>query len=488
MNNDLIGNLQALVKALEAGGYNAAPGTLVQGAALQIEDLSPVMQNVTYGEEHIKLQKVLKVEPAKGTLTQFDRQLSYGIFGGSAQIEGAVGQEETSDFVRIVVPMCYYSHTRRVTVVANMVQTVDGMKAEERAASDAAKKIAGDVEFDIFRGKADFSNAGVFDGNPLAIPSLPNILGADPQVRQSDAQVNTQDLMFNEYGSNLSVVVPGGGVLTQFNIEDAHVRSAMNLGSADRLFIDPLVLSAYNKTTFGAAGTATTLQRIVLAGSPQDASGADLRRQWTSGGVVQLESSRFLSGKTQPARARTTSPSAPTFTSAVAGTTSALSAGTYWYYVTAVNTAGESYPSAAGSQAVTLGQIVTLTISWSGSNGPVSYFNVYRSPAGGTAASAKFIGRVSYSGATTPFVDLGNKLPGFVTGFLLQTDTMALSELAPYSRLKLAVTDLSIPEAHFRFLTLKVFQPRKDCLIDNLVGTYSAFSGFPSSYNGGANI
>ena len=73
---------QALLKALEAGGYNAAPSTLVQGSALQIENLSAVMNNVTFDESHIHLQKMLKVESCKSTLAQFDRQLSYGIFGG----------------------------------------------------------------------------------------------------------------------------------------------------------------------------------------------------------------------------------------------------------------------------------------------------------------------------------------------------------------------------------------------------------------------
>jgi len=124
------------------------------------------MQVVTFDESHIKLQKMVKVESCKSTLAQFDRQLSYGIFGGSAQLEGAIGQEETSDFVRVTVPMAFYSHTRRVTIVANMVATVDGVKAEERAAADAAKKIAGDIEFDLFRGLADFSNAGVSTVTP----------------------------------------------------------------------------------------------------------------------------------------------------------------------------------------------------------------------------------------------------------------------------------------------------------------------------------
>jgi hypothetical protein len=101
---------------------------------------------------------------------------------------------------------------------------------------------------------------------------------------------------------------------------------------------------------------------------------------------------------------------------------------------------------------------------------------VYRSLAGGTAASAKYIGRIAAVGqvagaGTTAFIDLGNKKPAFVTGFLVQGDTMGVKELSPYSRMKLAVTDLSTPEAHFRFACLAVYQPRKNVLLDNLVGS-----------------
>jgi hypothetical protein len=89
---------------------------------------------------------------------------------------------------------------------------------------------------------------------------------------------------------------------------------------------------------------------------------------------------------------------------------------------------------------------------------------VYR---GTTAANAKYIGRVAASGATV-FTDLGNKAPGFVTGYLIQKNTWGIHELAPYSRMKLAIKDLSMPEAHFRFLTLAGYQPRKNVIIDNL--------------------
>jgi hypothetical protein len=99
----MIEQLQSLMKALEAGSQLAAPDRLVQGAALQIEDLSPVMQNVTYDDGHIKLQKMLPSKDVKSQLHQFNRQLDYGIFGGSAQFEGGVGEEDTSNYVRAVV-------------------------------------------------------------------------------------------------------------------------------------------------------------------------------------------------------------------------------------------------------------------------------------------------------------------------------------------------------------------------------------------------
>lgn len=465
---DAIAKLQDLAKALEAGSYNAAPSTLVQGAALQVEDLSTVMTNTTFDDQHIKLQKMLKVESCKSTLAQFDRQLSYGIFGGSAQIEGNVGQEETSDFVRVTVPMCYYSHIRRVTDVSKMVATVDGIKSDDRAAADAAKKIAGDVEFDCFRGSADFSNAGVFDGHPGAMWLGPNMHGLDLQIRQSDMQRNAKDLMFAEYGSDDSVIIAGGGALSQEMIEDASVRSALNFGNADKLVVDPKVLSNYNKIAFGK-------ERIVLAGSAQDSTGADLRKQWVSNGTVSIEASRFLSGKAKPAPFRIdSSATAPSVAVASTTDTSAVTAFVagvkYQYYATTCNERGESVKSNTVEATVTAtGDKLELTITHP-SSGTFRYFNVYRSLAGGLAGTEKYIGRavVRIGQATTVFTDLGNKLPGFVTGFLLEADAGVLKELSPYSRKKLAETELSSVEAHFRFLTLCVVAPRKCVLIDNL--------------------
>ncbi len=463
--------VNSLVKTLEAGQYNAAPQTLTQGSALQVEDLSTVMYNTTFNDSHIKLQKMFPSKKSKSLLVQFDRQLSYGRFGGTAQREGAVGDIDVGDYIRAVVPMCFYSHVRRVTIAANMVDTVDGKSGEDREAENAAMKLSGDIEFDSFRGKDDFSNAGVFDANPLAMATLPNILGVGPQIRQSDFLLNTQDLMFDAYGSADSVVYSKNGPLDQGLIEDMHVRSQMNMGNADQLIVDPIILSGYNKIVAlnGGSNAGASVQRIVLAGSAQEASGADLRRQWVSNGTVSLESSRFLSGKSQSQRPTIGAPGAASAAAAagLAGSGS-LAAGAVTYYVTAENERGEGFRSVPVTVTALANGSVVLTITPGAGIGGIKMFNVYRGllPNG---ADAKYIGRVKYDGlGTQTFVDLGNRAPGFVTGYLLQKDTWEFRELSPYSRLKLAVSDLSVPEAHFRFLTLCGYEPRKNVIADNL--------------------
>ena len=286
--------------------------------------------------------------------------------------------------------------------------------------------------------------------------------GVDSQIRESDALSNTQDLMFAEYGSDQSVIVAVNGTLTQSFIEDAAVKSAMQHGSADKLLLDPISLSQYNKI-------AHAKERIMLAGSPQDATGANLRTQWTSSALVSMEASRFLSGKTRPARARAGSPIAPNIVgSSPMNAASVLEAGEYVYCVTAVSERGESIKSNPATVAVDDGDAGVVTIDQVAG---AKFYNVYRSEAGGSAATAKFIGRVKDSGAaTTVFTDLGNREPGSVTGFLVQSNTMSLHQLSAYSKLKLAINDLSLPEAHFRFLCLAVKQPRKNVLMENISG------------------
>lgn len=458
----MLEKIQDLKKALEAGYPSAAPGALTQGASLQEPDLSNIMNVATFQDSAIKLQKEFKVVPAKGTLVQFNRQLDYGIFGGSAVLEGAVGQEETSNYVRVVVPMAYYVHVRRVTLQAEMVSTFDGVKAEDRVAADAAIKLAADIEFHLFRGRASYSNAGLFDGNPLAAAdNEPGMHGLDMQIRQSDGQANTQDLMLNEYGADSSVSINQNGILAQSTMEDIYSRAQMHNGNPEKFYLDPLTHSAYNKIAHGK-------ERIVLAGSPQQATGAQLKEQWVAGGAISIESSRFLSGKTAPARPRLNTPSAPSQTAAeFAGTTSFQAGESYSFSCTAANEVGESTASTATSQAISVnGNYIAVTITPAAGIAAL-YFNVYRSVSGSLVK--RYIGRVKNSGAaTTIFTDLNGRSPAFVTGFALDMRGIEMNELSPFKQAELAKTDLSTPKAYYRFCSLAVKLPRFNILVDNL--------------------
>lgn len=461
--------LADLLKAISAGSMDIKPSARVQGSALQKENLSAVINKVTFEDKHMKLQKMLEVETCKSTLVSFNRQLSTGEFGAAAQLEGLIGEPNTGDYVQLAVPMCYYSKWCMTTLAADMVETVDGTKNSERQAKDMAQTLAGDFEFDAFRGMSDFSNAGVFDGSIGAIPTngkggMPDMWGLDLQVRASDSMINSQDLMFAEFGSNESVVLSGGGAaLTQSLVEDASLRSAIGFGDASSLVVSETVLSGYNKITIGK-------ERIILAGSPQNAVGGDLRKQWTSNGTVNVEASPFLRGKKIPRRPRSNGPAAPVSIaedSTPAGA-SGLAAGNYVYYATTSNEIGESPACASVTLTLALNDDAVLTITHPAS-GVARFFNVYRSGVGGTAAQAKFIGRVRISsGATTTFTDKGNRLPGSSSGLLIQDGAAKMFELCPFSRAKMAMVQLDTREAYFRFATLGVTKPRQFVVLGNL--------------------
>jgi hypothetical protein len=63
----MIEQLQSLMKALEAGSYNGCSRTVGTGRCLMVEDLSPVMHNVTFDDSHIKLQKMLPSKDVKSS-------------------------------------------------------------------------------------------------------------------------------------------------------------------------------------------------------------------------------------------------------------------------------------------------------------------------------------------------------------------------------------------------------------------------------------
>ena len=96
------------------------------------------------------------------------------------------------------------------------------------------------------------------------------------------------------------------------------------------------------------------------------------------------------------------------------GSGALIPAGTYVYGVTAENERGEGVEMFSAAVTVAAGQQVALVIA--GVAG-ASLYNVYR---GTSASNAYYIGRIAANGSSSvTFTDLGNKSPGFVTGYLV---------------------------------------------------------------------
>lgn len=458
-----------LTKGLEAGYRIGNPGGYTQGAALQREDLSAVMYNATYTSKQIVLTKELPVMQATSTTVEYNRQLSYGVLGSSATLEVSAGQDNTGDYVRDFMPVKFYTVNNRVSFAAGAVQTFDNVNNVERETENAAMKIAGDQELDFFRGCSDFSNGGVFDGNPLAIPgNIANMRGLDILIRQSDNNINTQDFMLAEYGSADSNIVFVGGVMSQSNIEDGQKRSVMNFGMAEDLYAGVGQRVAYNKAT-------QSKERIVLAGTPQTAQGATMKEQWVTNGAVRIHSSVFLGGKSRPpVKTSAQAPAIPgiALSQAASATTFKINE-VYSYYATAQNETGESLVGSAISNITVAanGNSITVTIT-----PPVvaaaRWFNVYRSvgTVGATnKANMKFVGRVQSSGlATTLFIDLNNKVPGAATVFLLDKDGLERHMLVTFAAADAALIDTAYRKLFYSYGCGVAKLPRKSALLDNV--------------------
>ena len=165
-------------------------------------------------------------------------------------------------------------------------------------------------------------------------------------------------------------------------------------------------------------------------------------------------------------------PAAPTLAASDGGAAgSLLQAAAYTYAVAAVNSSGEG-PISANST-VTLaaaGNKASLAI---GAVAGALYYRVYRTAAGVAASVAPgvlFIGNIAAGPAGATFIDLGNRSPGALTGFLIQKDTMHLGELSGFKKLQLGISQLSINNAFYRWTTLAVEAPRKNAIIENLQG------------------
>jgi hypothetical protein len=61
---------------------------------------------------------------------------------------------EVADYTRVIVPMAFYSHVCRTTLVGSMVETIDGKNPRDfpGIAEDMARQLADEIDFEIIQG------------------------------------------------------------------------------------------------------------------------------------------------------------------------------------------------------------------------------------------------------------------------------------------------------------------------------------------------
>lgn len=447
-----------LRKALAAGQDVNDPGVAAgEGFPLRMESLEATLKNVTFEMDEIKLFKSIPKVPASNTVEEFNRLLSYGR-GGTRRFnlgfmgEGDLPEEDDSTYQRVTVLIKYLGITGRVTHVMNTVRAAHG------------NVIAQETQHRTMELLKNLEHA-LFFGDSSLIPE------------QFDGLARSIDV--GSGGEN--VVDLRGGALTEDALNDMLLQIRQNSGLATDAYFGTgaaadLAKQVYDRQRFGIAPEPGVL-------------GAQVRAFQGQNGKIALHDHLFIQeGPTALADGLGRAdkrPLAPTISvqPAAAGTGSQFAAGdagTYIYKVVAGSRYGLSVPVTTNAVAVTAGQSVTFTVVDGGQG--TTFYEIYRTPAGGAASTAKLMTRVARSGASQVITDTNANIPGTSQGFVLQQNQASFSwaQLLPMTRIPLAAIDTSIRWAQVLYGAVKMYTPKKNIWVKN-IGRAAGSLSFPSA-------
>ena len=440
------GEVADLRKALSAGeeltNPGASPGV---GFPLRVQSLEATMKNLTFEMDEIKLFKTIPKVPATNTVEEFNRLLSYGS-GGTRRFnlgfmtEGDLPEEEVSTYERVAVLIKFLGTVGRVTHVANTIR------------SAAGNVIALETMNKTMELLKNLENALFFGDSSL----IPEQFDGLYKLIATGAPNNVIDLR--------------GRALTEDTLNDLLLLIRDNFGMATDAYFATGAFADLAKQVYDR-------QRFAYAPAP-GVLGATVSAFQGQHGKINLHDHVFiqpgpglaLSGLGKTDRR----PNAPSITVPPANAPNAGSqfvtadAGTYFYQVVAGNRFGLSVPVAAASTPVTAGDGVTFTIQDNGQN--PTFYEIYRTAAGGAVGTAKLMTRVARTGATQVVTDLNSDLPGTSQGFVLMQNqrSFSWSQLLPMTRIPLAAIDTSIRWAQVVYGGVKMYTPAKNVVVKNV--------------------
>ena len=455
-----------LLKAMQAGaitGRDTANQTLTM-EPLKAESLETTLKLLEYRQKDIKLLNRMPKLTAYNTVEEFLQLQSYGINRGGFYNEGELSDTEDSQYVRRAEKIKYLQITGEVTMQAQMVRSyVDAMKQEvENKTMWVTRK----------------ANITLTKGDEDIIPQEWN------SIYKQHASVGSATGMLyttlNDYFNSNVIYDLRGASLKQADLEKAALAVDDNFGNVSDLFAPPSVISALAQDYYND-------QRILLNASSPGAYSGTIgtvpKAIATTMGDVALMGDKFMKTDTDKlltANADPKAPSAPTVGAVPALAVDASSkyvageTGAVLYAVSAVNRFGESALTLldAATIAITAGSSVDLTFTATASANAATGYKIYRTLVGGSSTSKFYpILTVStaqlaagYDGAAALSVrDRGRILPNCEQAFITEMvdEVLSFKQLAPISKLDLAVISMSRRFITFMFATPQLYTPRK---------------------------
>ena len=430
MGTDFAGGdsiVQQLQKAVSLGVLTG----FGESTALRLENLDSTMTAVLFQQEHLKLFSAVPRVPSTNNVFQWLRRDTYGSHRGAVGFrEGGAPAGSRSKWTRSTINVKYLGtrggYTHQAMVAGAMGGLFNDPVAEENR--NRTLELLEKMERHFLWG-----NKAILDGSG-------NEVHFDGLVTQAAASSFASQVVIDKEGNPMD--------FEDFeDIGESFVTLGKLLNFAKiRSWWSPFVLSDLSKLK--QQGDRRLLGGDMPAGYR---TGMPLDGHQTQRGFLPFEDSIFLERVEKNAPLDTaesgapTAPDAPT-TAVAADATSKMTAGTYWYFTSAVNDAGESAATAAASgQAVAVGERVDVTVDRS--TGATAY-RIYRGSTN-VVLDARMINEVPDPGSGANFVVADRNAwrhDAQGMGIIMHLDEadIAYAQMAPLIKWPLAITDTSL--------------------------------------------
>jgi len=475
---------EELLKAMQAGSIT---GRETANLALTMEPLKPeslerTLKNLEFRTQDIKMFNSIPKMVAYNTVEEFVQLYSFGQERGGFYSEGELSEVEDSQYIRRAELVKYMQVTGSVTMQAQMVKSfVQAMTQEVENKMKWILRLAN-------RNLA-FADADV-------VPDQFNGLYRQHMSIGSGGGLQYFWATRKEYFNSDVVVDLRGKSLKQADVEKGAIIVDDHYGTPTDLYAPPKVNSALSIDYYQQ-------QRILqdAKGGSVGTFGTVVKAISTSIGDVALNGDKFLKSGNSKTSATPTDPKAPP---APTVSTVALAADTNSKYVTAVDNPSSLnvfYAVAAvgkyGESNLTInstaivwatGQAVDITLAEVAGTYPTLGYNIYvtKPTAAGTPTGLEFfplfkVPKASVvagfdGGAANKVRDLGYFMPDTEQALLTQwnDEVVSFKQLAPISKLDLAVISMSRQFICFLFGTPNLYAPKKMIRYINCAKKYVA--------------